>query len=1144
MKKRGLYPLRKLHTSRSHRIDSALIGIFEKSQTATVIITQNGRSILYVNPIFLRLLGYRLEEMIGHRINDFISLENNDSGWILSSLLKDKDYWYGKPIPVRFKSGEFKEIKVILDTLQFNHLPCVMVVLDPQEDYRKFNPTAPDNQPGVSNKQPALENKAFSEIQHQLKAILDNIPDLAWMKDREGRFIAVNPPFAAACGLSVEAVIGKTDFDVWPAELANQYRSDDIEVIDIGQSKRVEEPLKDSSGNNSWIETIKVPIFDDQNLVIGTTGISRDITLRKLAEDNRQRMKGELEQLVLERTRELGLSNQKLIAEIEKHLEMDKIQSAVYQIAQATNLSDNLQDLFHSIHQILGTLMPVENFFIALYDPDTDMISFPYFVDEQDPPPVPRKLDHGVTAYVLRTGTPLLASPEVFDALALQNQLDNVGTPSIDWLGVPLATKIGIIGVMAVQSYHAEIRFGEEAKDILVYVSNQIGMAIDRVRKEESLRESEGRYRAVIEDQTELICRYSADGTILFANQALANFYDQPREALVGMPYFPLLPPEEQERSKKRLVYLIQFRQQYTSEQLNISPDGESRWISWTDRPLYDQQGSFLEFQSVGHDITSQKMRQRELESIVTITTALRSAQNRVDMAPVILDQIMPMFGATAAALAVLDENQKSLVVELGRGIWSNTTGTPIVSNESMAGIVLNLGKAYAYPSEAGESILPTFELGAGQPSIACVPLSSQERPMGVIWVGRRLPFLANDLHLLTALSDIAANAFHRSELHEQTKNQLNRLTALRAIDMAISANLDIEVTLKILVEQIVNQLGLNAAIVFRFDPLTLTLKVAAGSGVPGKYLRPDKIDLGESCAGKIALLQEMEVITDLGAGDNQFPYTLKQSGLPFKSYIGLPLVAKGLVKGVLELYHLDQLKPDPEWLNYLQAIAAQAAIAIDNAELLEKLQKSNQDLRQAYDETIEGWARTLEIRDKETVGHSRRVVDLTLNLIAALGEDHLEKDQVRRGVLLHDIGKMAIPDSILLKPNRLDEDEWKIMHSHPEIAYKLLQPINYLNSALDIPYCHHEKWDGSGYPRGLEGEQIPMAARIFAIVDVWDALSHDRPYNAAWLRADILSYIKGQSGRQFDPRVVDAFMEYIENNDQDYAGDDLDPRN
>ena len=190
--------------------------------------------------------------------------------------------------------------------------------------------------------------------------------------------------------------------------------------------------------------------------------------------------------------------------------------------------------------------------------------------------------------------------------------------------------------------------------------------------------------------------------------------------------------------------------------------------------------------------------------------------------------------------------------------------------------------------------------------------------------------------------------------------------------------------------------------------------------------------------------------------------------------------------------------------------------------------QKAALELAFAYEATIEGWARALDLRDKETEGHSRRVTDLSVRLARAMRVSDADCVHIRRGALLHDIGKMGIPDSILLKPSRLNAEEWEIMSRHPQYASELLAPIAYLRPALDIPYCHHEKWDGSGYPRGLRGEDVPLAARIFAVVDIWDALRSDRPYRPAWSEQQAREHLASLAGTHLDPRVVDEFFRML----------------
>ena len=253
-----------------------------------------------------------------------------------------------------------------------------------------------------------------------------------------------------------------------------------------------------------------------------------------------------------------------------------------------------------------------------------------------------------------------------------------------------------------------------------------------------------------------------------------------------------------------------------------------------------------------------------------------------------------------------------------------------------------------------------------------------------------------------------------------------------------------------------------------------------------------------------------------------------------FSCYAVAPLSTRGGIRGVVEVFHQNKFVPNEEWIDLLNTLATQAAIAIENNDLLTSLKRSNEELVSSYDRTLEGWAYALELRDRETVGHSRRVTALTMRLARRIGITGSELANIRRGTLLHDIGKMGLPDSVLLKKGPLTREEEKIMQTHPQLAYDMLLPIPYLKPALDIPYYHHEKWDGNGYPHGLKGEEIPLAARIFAVVDVWDAVVFDRPYREAWTREDAIEYLKDQSGKHFDPQIVEIFLEIIE---QDLQG-------
>jgi putative nucleotidyltransferase with HDIG domain len=285
---------------------------------------------------------------------------------------------------------------------------------------------------------------------------------------------------------------------------------------------------------------------------------------------------------------------------------------------------------------------------------------------------------------------------------------------------------------------------------------------------------------------------------------------------------------------------------------------------------------------------------------------------------------------------------------------------------------------------------------------------------------------------------------------------------------------------------------------------------------------------MGEGSAGRVALERRPLIVRDLTEEGANFARAQLLAEDTFIFYCAVPLIAKDKIKGVIEVFLRTPFDPPSQWLDFFSVIATHAAIAIDSTQLFEDLQSLNAKLVTAYDETLEGWSRAMDFRDKETEGHTQRVTQMTLQLARLLGVGETELSYMRWGALLHDIGKIGIPDSILLKPDNPTDEEWVIMRKHPEVAYEMLSPISFLRPALDIPYCHHEKWDGTGYPRGLKGEQIPLAARIFAIADVWDALRSDRPYRKGWSEERMCGYVRDQTGKHFDPQVVDAFLRLI----------------
>lgn len=267
-------------------------------------------------------------------------------------------------------------------------------------------------------------------------------------------------------------------------------------------------------------------------------------------------------------------------------------------------------------------------------------------------------------------------------------------------------------------------------------------------------------------------------------------------------------------------------------------------------------------------------------------------------------------------------------------------------------------------------------------------------------------------------------------------------------------------------------------------------------------------------------------ILTTNAQEDPRFDQQASIATYHLLSILCAPLKVKDVLIGVIYvdnralsgIFHNDDFE-------MISSFSNQAAVAIENARLFDGLQASNEELQLAYQATLEGWVRALDLRDKETEGHTQRVTNLTMKLAESMGIKDDDLIHIRRGALLHDIGKMAIPDGILLKPASLTPEERALIQKHPVYAFEMLSPIKFLQPALDIPYCHHEKWDGTGYPRGLKAEQIPLAARIFAIADVWDALVSDRPYRKGLDPKEVKEKITADSGSHFDPTCVKAFL-------------------
>ena len=370
--------------------------------------------------------------------------------------------------------------------------------------------------------------------------------------------------------------------------------------------------------------------------------------------------------------------------------------------------------------------------------------------------------------------------------------------------------------------------------------------------------------------------------------------------------------------------------------------------------------------------------------------------------------------------------------------------------------------------------------------------------------------------------------ALQRMISQSKISAQIRNISFLKRISRTINPEMNFESVMAPLLAQIRRFLNCDAISLYMKDKDGEQLSCRAENGFRTHLIENAKIAFGQPNVG-LAALEQRIVSVPIFEGrveNSEFAALLAEEKLIAQHCV--PIIIAGKTVGVLEVFQREAFTPSQDWLDLFDAIAMQTGLALDYNSIYFDLQKAYLDLELSYQATIEGWSAAIDFRDEETEGHSRRVAALTIALAVKLGASKEEVTSIQRGALLHDVGKIGIPDSVLKKAGPLDEKEWILMRRHPLIANEMLAGIPYLAPSLDIPLYHHERWDGSGYPEGLIGENIPFAARLFAIIDVFDALTSDRPYREAWTKEATLLYIHDQAGKLFDPKLVASFLDMM----------------
>lgn len=623
-----------------------------------------------------------------------------------------------------------------------------------------------------------------------------------------------------------------------------------------------------------------------------------------------------------------------------------------------------------------------------------------------------------------------------------------------------------------------------------------------------ALEQREAHFRALIENSAEGVAILDNQGKLTYLAPAEKDLSGYDPEELVGTSVFDKMHPEDAERLRTIFV-----------ESLNIP----SRAVSFEYRARH-KNGEWQYFDATGNNLLHDPSVQGIVVNYRNITTRKQTEQALKESQ----DRLFSIITTAPNGIIVIDS--------FSRIVLMNPAAERIFvcSSLNMLGKDLSLLMPERYRT-SHHRLVEAF----GDHGVSNRRIGRYETLYGQRTTGEEFPMEAfiskyemnGDKFYTVTLQDIT----ERKQDEDNLRRRAEELQQLASVSSGLRIAMNVSEIIPLVVRHAVDIVSGHYGTIYLLEEGTGNLaspgwySVDKGEDINATGEPLLRHAMGKGITGHVAKTGEIYITEDIHHDPIAYLLPDEKELLRYAhSGISLPLLSREKVIGVLHIRLTTAHTFSKTEIRLLTAIAEMAGNALHRATLYEQTLFQAEELARAYDSTLSGWARALELRDELTEGHTRRVTELTLELARAMNIPETELVQIRRGAILHDIGKMGIPDSILNKPGPLAAHEQRIMRMHPQYAYEMLSFIPFLQSALDIPFCHHEWWNGEGYPRGLKGEEIPLSARIFSVVDVWDALTSDRPYRAAWTPERTLNYLQDGSGKQFEPRVVEAFLSLI----------------
>lgn len=1131
-----------------------------------------------------------------------------------------------------------------------------------------------------------LTIEQLRNIELQQKAILDNIPDMAWLKDSQSRFIMVNDRFARSCGFKPEEVIGKTDLELWPRDLAESYRADDQEVMKSKKRKCVEERFSDNEGKMQWIETIKTPIFDDQGKVIGTTGIARDITLRKKEDEKVRDIRAELELRVKVRTAELTSLNEELRKEISERRQIEaglketeaKFRSLFEEITDGLVIAEINTKKFllfnKAFCQMLG-YSAKEMSLLGVNDIHNEK-DIPYVLKEFDRlikketfasanVPVKRK-DNSIfyadinVSFINFEGRRCVlgnfrdvtqrkeAENSILQLVSLQNATLEATVDGILVVGSEGKVSSFNRKFMELWNIREDLVQTRDDKKLLAYVLEQLenprdflkkvqrlyankdevsfdtlifknGRIVERYSQPqkiegnivgrvwsfrdvtdykialENLRKSEEKFRTIAEFTYDWEYWQGVDDCFIYISPSCERITGYSRDDFINDQSLieRIIHPDDISLFRKEVKRAVSDTAKLELDFRIIDKTGKLHWISHVSIPVYNEQGKLTGRRASNRDVTEKKeyefqlqMYHDKLESLVEQRTKLLEQEVRTRQAAELQagrlnKQIEFILGATKTGLDIIDKdyNIRYIDSEWARlyGDWQGKKCYEYFMNRKSPCSTCAIEEAFRTKKVViSEEVLE--KEGMRPVQVTTIPFQNEKGEWLVAEINvditqkkkidQELQHYRDHLEqLVTERTEELLRETERYKIAELEKSKLNtelikindKLKSVSLIDphtglynyRYLEEIIEAEFhqarryaqNLAIIMLDIDYFKSINDVYGIAFGDLVLKQfakqlkRMVRRYDILIRYSGEEFIVISPRLDRNVAFNMAQRLLESL----NFINFGDKNHSVKLKTSISVVSFPEDRAKNGMDLVNLankvlnkvkesggDRVYSSLDVKSKIKKGIEKVSKVIGVKTLKNTIDKLNRQSKQGLTESIFAFAKTLELKDHYTGEHVENTVHFATEIAKGLNLPKEDVELIKQAAMLHDLGKIGISETILLKKGKLNKKEFAEIKKHPQIGADIIRPIQFLHSLIPFIFYHHERWDGKGYPSGIKGEDIPLGARIIAIADVYQALISDRPYHKAFSKKEAVEIIKNASGTQFDPRIANTFLKII----------------